>query len=825
MHQPETRLLQRDAISAVLSDALLRYPLVVLTAPMGYGKTTAARSLARVYPHRSFYFTIPSGGHNSFYLWEKACEQALAQESKLAPTFQRMGFPNDPVQIQRVVDRFKEAITGSPTLLIVDDYHFVAAPQFDAFIEALTRTGIPDLRFLMLSRTRPSLPLEELRLKGLAVHFGHELLTFSAEDAERYFALNGVADKQAANRAWCHSEGWPAALWLSLHNFLTSGTLSPTRDLEQILSGTVFSRYGLEDRKLLLQLSLFESFTPRQAASVSGDSGAPRRLRVLHDQNAFMAFDPVTDSYRMHSIFRTFLERVLTEREDEAAKAVNVPALCRKAGEWYAVQGDSLQAIRFFFKAGTDEDYLRILQVCEKPSDGLLVMFDPEGFSRMMEAISWEVIFRCPIGYLAYIYHYMSRVSREKGIALLKEAEREFARAKNISASLRRHIKGEIELIYQLVDFNDLFTMRDRHEAAHTLLGGQSAISHRQLIWTFGCPHLAFLYLRDPGTYETLVDLVNDNLFYYQEMTNGCSTGAQDLFYAELYLERGVLHKVEPFIMKAAYRASTKEQLSTLIAGHFAQARLSLALGTDEHEALDALRELRPHVERTGNPLLANSLDLSIGYIAAVKSNKGLIPAWLQSGNLSGAPNFYQGAGFVRIVHGKVLIVNKDWATLEALAQDMPEYLGMYRNLMGLIHAKIMQAIAARNLYGDAEARPHIEKALELARPDAIAMIFAEYGEHLPPLLDLVDADPEDAFIATIRKRNAVYATPVQHTAKKLAPREAAVLELAVNGKNNNEIAQTLGIKPVTVGNTLTRVYKKLGVQNRTEAAAVWRAK
>jgi DNA-binding NarL/FixJ family response regulator len=55
-----------------------------------------------------------------------------------------------------------------------------------------------------------------------------------------------------------------------------------------------------------------------------------------------------------------------------------------------------------------------------------------------------------------------------------------------------------------------------------------------------------------------------------------------------------------------------------------------------------------------------------------------------------------------------------------------------------------------------------------------------------------------------------------------LAPREAAVLELTVSGKLNNGIAAALVIKPVTVDNTLSRVYKKLGVQNRTEAALIW---
>jgi DNA-binding CsgD family transcriptional regulator len=52
-----------------------------------------------------------------------------------------------------------------------------------------------------------------------------------------------------------------------------------------------------------------------------------------------------------------------------------------------------------------------------------------------------------------------------------------------------------------------------------------------------------------------------------------------------------------------------------------------------------------------------------------------------------------------------------------------------------------------------------------------------------------------------------------------LTPREADVLALLVQGKNNAMIARMLFIAPGTVRKHLERVYAKLGVANRTEAA------
>jgi len=60
--------------------------------------------------------------------------------------------------------------------------------------------------------------------------------------------------------------------------------------------------------------------------------------------------------------------------------------------------------------------------------------------------------------------------------------------------------------------------------------------------------------------------------------------------------------------------------------------------------------------------------------------------------------------------------------------------------------------------------------------------------------------------------------------AVRLSPRERRVLELVARGASNKEIAQELGVSEGTVRTHLERLYRKLGVRSRTEAAAwYWR--
>ncbi len=817
MPGPELRQLPREHITQTLQAAVMRYPLAVLTAPMGYGKTVAARALLRHLGFRIFYLTVNPGMHNALYLWDRMCNQLQEQGSPMAPTFRKLGFPQDSAQLQRLLEQGKAYLGGRPTLMVIDDYHFAHAPECDNLLELLTREQIPGLRLLMLSRTRPALHLDELQVKGLAVVFDQDLLTFSEDDAVRYFQLNGIENAAVAQEAWTQSEGWAASLWLCLQNYRTTGLLAPGRGVEGLLNSAVFSQYDREDQRLLAQLSVLDSFTPRQAAAVSGDEAAPRRLLALHERNAFLRYDPATDTYWLHSLFRAFLGKMLAEADD-----VDKALLHTRAGEWHAAGGDIVQALCHFDRAGTEEAFTRVLELFEQPSDGLVVMFDPDGVKGVFGHIPWAVRFRRPIGYLAFIYHYMSRVHMEEGLAMLQEATARFAREKSIPAAMQRRIKGEAEVILAIADFNDLFAMRERYIAAHRLLQGRSAISHRNLVWTFGNPHAACLYLRKAGSYADLVQLVKSDLHYYQELSDGCSMGAKNLFRGEYLLETGRLKEVEPYLVKSVYRASGKEQLATIIGANFSLARLFLAEGEAgaQEKVRMLLDDLAPQVERAGHPILGTSFDLCRGYIHGCLGNHENIPGWLQRGEIANMRSFYQGLFFSQIVHGKALLLHGDFLRLEILAQDLPASLKRFANLFGMIHAFAMQAAATQALAGPQQALPLLREAVRFARPDHILLSLAEYGRFILPTLRLLQAQARgDAYIAALAGMTEKFTALTRHGKKKaLTGREKEIMGLVAQGKSNPAVAEELGLKPITVGKALTNIYAKLGVKNRAEA-------
>ncbi len=74
---------------------------------------------------------------------------------------------------------------------------------------------------------------------------------------------------------------------------------------------------------------------------------------------------------------------------------------------------------------------------------------------------------------------------------------------------------------------------------------------------------------------------------------------------------------------------------------------------------------------------------------------------------------------------------------------------------------------------------------------------------------------------AAARKAGGAEATPARLEPLGLTPREAEVLFWVARGKTNDEIATVLGIGLTTVKKHLESTFAKLGVENRTSAAAM----
>jgi len=142
------------------------------------------------------------------------------------------------------------------------------------------------------------------------------------------------------------------------------------------------------------------------------------------------------------------------------------------------------------------------------------------------------------------------------------------------------------------------------------------------------------------------------------------------------------------------------------------------------------------------------------------------------------------------------------------------------------IEMAILEALALHEL-GQADlALAALEQALAAAEPEGYVRIFVDHG---PPLARLLYQAIERG-IARAYAGRLLAAGPAPDAAppaagsrppliEPLTPREVEVLQLIAAGRSNQEIAVALGITPGTAKVHTHRIYGKLGVRSRVQAA------
>lgn len=793
--------------------------LTVVTAPMGYGKTTLAWSMAEHAADQTYYYVTPAGPHEAGFLWYDLFDRLEASGLAAAPALRRLGFPETVSQWRKVLECFRGL--QARTNLIIDDYHLITDPAWSDFWEKIIRAGPPNFRLVLFSRTRPGLRLEEMRLKGLAAVFEQDFLAFSAAETREFFQINGLSDETQAVEAQSYSEGWAAALWLCLQNRLAGGRSGPPPDIESLLAHTVFAAYDPGERDFLMSLSVLEYFTEADAARLASVPQTSARLRTLREKNAFLTYDPASGRHQFHAIFRDFLRREL-----DRSGHIDKPALYRQAGESRAESGELVAAGRLLRRAGRDEDLVRLLDLFPRiEEDGGVIYFAEEIFS-VTEALPWPLRLRNPLGYLAFIWYFNDIWRDHRTVTLLEEAEDRFQAAPEIPPYLKKRLQGEIEVLRASLVFNDSEQCLVHFERAVRLLDGPSFICAKDSVWNYGSPSLVFIGLRGPGQYPAMIATNERVLNLYHTLSGGRARGGETVLHGEYFLERGDLTRAEPLLMKAWRECGPDDRyLAGALSSGFNLARLSIAAGRPERVG-PILDQLRERTARLGLIDLTEGLDLAEGYLNGVLGRAESIPQWLRDGDISDPPHgsLPHIFGFGLTVHAKALLLAGDYQRLAQAAEDLPQAAPI-KCFLAEIHGRVLGAIAAWPLKGRAAALTLLSQSLELTRPDGLLLPVAEYGRHILPLLRYLKRSRpgDDHLEATLDLAGRIARITARpgggRSNSGLSPRETELMRHVAAGKSNPAIAALVGISRDTVKEILGQAYRKLRAAGRLEAS------
>lgn len=109
----------------------------------------------------------------------------------------------------------------------------------------------------------------------------------------------------------------------------------------------------------------------------------------------------------------------------------------------------------------------------------------------------------------------------------------------------------------------------------------------------------------------------------------------------------------------------------------------------------------------------------------------------------------------------------------------------------------------------------------QMQKPGAKPVVSAPFTNNEAIRLNYMGKAGADEFLLRLAKDSAATVPAEFSKELGLTTREGEVLSWLSKGKSNRDIAQILGLSPRTVDKHLEQIYAKLGVENRTAAAAV----
>ena len=782
------------------------YPLTLLEASSGFGKTTVAMHFletgvpktADVYRHIFLESNLQEG-------WKQFCGLIARFDQSSANKLLDVGVPEEDTMcyIKRVLAAL---VCKKETYLFLDDMHEWKIPQLREFIVMLSNHRGENLHIIVVIHPSVGSGDQSIIRSSKLLHLQEEDFAFSKEDASLYFIKAGLTlSEKQLDQVMELTNGWIIALYLQLDSLIRKGSFEEG-ELERLLKKTFWNQLSKEKREVFLHLSVFDSFTYLQAAQLSGGAWEDVENR-LHQQYFFIRYDKEEERYYIHTQLRRFLKKRFMLLTEDRQKELYV-----KCGDLAYRENDHINAIRFYYYAKSWEKILSLpltsYKIAEVLNETTLHMI-----LDVLAQTPYEVKTKYPKTLIPFVLllffagctHELLKYKDElKGIIL----------DSSISEQERNALMGELELSLSFLEYNRIADMGRRHKRAYALLQGSTDLINPQSAWTFGAPSVLYLFWREAGKLNEELEQLDEYLPIYNQLTKGHGTGGDGMMHAEAHLNRGELEDAERLCYWAMLAAEEKKQNSIVQCGAFALARIALLKGDDKmfQESCHSLRRTYCH---NTEDFSRNTFALANGYLAILSGREEEVEPWLAEGRIKNR-FLITVKPLAFMVYAKVLIMKKEYQKLLGISQYSMGISSVFPNLLPQLYIKIYKAQALYEIGQREVAIQQLNEAFEMALPDGIILPFSENYDGVKEMLCHTICDEE-----TKRKIEALfYRADTQRKEEdckidSLTNREREVLALLVKGRTNQQIAEELFMSFSAAKKHVSSILKKFDMTSR----------
>lgn len=859
----------RHAVAARLAEAW-HHPVTLVSAPAGYGKSSAVVSALHVVGGRRRSGAAAAPGPHGRLAWVSLDEHdaeperffrlvgtALQRATGLGAELVSALAAPQPPPVRPLLTTLLNALTeaDAQVLLCIDDLHVVDDARVHEDLAFLVEHAPPGLRLLLASRADPPLPLHRWRARGQLLEVRADDLRLRMEETSAVLAaaLGRPLDETTAIAVHRATEGW--AVGARLASLVLRGAAE--RDERALvarlgadegfaleyLAEEVLARLPAPLTAFLLDTAALDVFSPDLLDAVRGTTEARAHLDQARAAGLFLeaaAAPPGVGSerswWRYHRLFRSLLRG-----HARAADPEREQALQRRAADWFDAQGATATAVTLALSAGDAERAARFLDT----SAYALVM---DGHARLveraLESMSEDIRSRAPHARLAHGWALLLRGRYDDLAAVLtdltgatdafQDADRaQLAALSAVLADTRGHAEAALTLAREALAAAPEGDVITRASAQMALAGAhreQGDLGAATAAYEAALPLCRAARLAVP---EGLARAHLGRLYLQRGRLGKALSVTQPLAGGEAHpaaaaalasrcsalLEqdrRDEVRRVLPGVTALAVRA---DQPAVVANVHLVWSRLHRADGDDQRarEALEAAQAAAargvPTWLRTLISIRAAEASLTDGDADAAEAHLHAAEAFAPRGPVASELALLRAR--FRLHRGTQI----DLASAHDIAHSL--YDGDAAPGDGMrIAALVVGALALAAAGSVRDAQATLARAIRSAEPEGYVRTFVEAGPSCAALLASVGHPYAtrvlDAFAPDLRDRAHPAATPGD--ASRLTERERDILAALASARTYERIAQEHGVSVNTVRFHVKNVYAKLGVRTRLEA-------
>ncbi len=334
--------------------------LLLVAASAGAGKTTLVTHWVRRSAKPVAWISLDPGDDDPQTFLGCLVEAFHSLGPNLCPRTRalvRSGSPPEPpmVAMSLLADLVH---SGQEGVVVLDDLHAVTSPAVHQVLTLLVERAPPSVRFVVISRSDPPLPLARMRARGQLLEVRESDLRFDpAEAGDLVERLSGRSLQPASVRALTErTEGWAVGLQLAGLALRKSpdpdafvGEFRGTHTyVADYLADEVLSGLPEEHQDFLIRTAPLKRLSGPLCDAVLGRNGSETLLDEMNRANLFLVpLDSEGGWYRYHHLFADLLLRRLARRSTEERRGI-----LTRAATWCEAHGDVATAIEYAIEAG-----------------------------------------------------------------------------------------------------------------------------------------------------------------------------------------------------------------------------------------------------------------------------------------------------------------------------------------------------------------------------------------------------------------------------------------------------------------------------------------